>query len=317
MRRVAITGGSGFLGTALTKRLLTMPQIERVRVVSRDEHKKARMVERFGRYSAFQALLGDVRERNRLEQIFSDIDVVIHAAALKRVDNDSDEAIEMKKTNIDGTQNVLEAATACGVQRVMFVSSDKACAAENAYGKSKAMAEEIAVAYNSIAYPRNTRISCVRYGNVLWSTGSVLCKWTEAKAARRPFNITDLHMTRFLLTVDQAVDFILLALNSMMGGEIFIPKLLSAKIGDLASALDPEWPTQLVGLRPGGEKKAERLIGVEEMTRTVEQPGSFVVIPSRRGWSAVPYHGKPIDPTWIYASDTVPLYTVDEIREML
>jgi UDP-N-acetylglucosamine 4,6-dehydratase len=245
------------------------------------------------------------------------MDVVIHAAALKRVDNDSDEAIEMKKTNIDGTQNVLEAATACGVQRVRFVSSDKSVAAENAYGKSKAMAEEIAVAYNSIAYPKNTRISAVRYGNVLWSTGSVLCKWTEAKAAGRPFNITDLNMTRFLLTAEQAVDFILLALNSMMGGEIFIPKLPAARIGDLSAALDSTWPIALIGLRPGGEKMAERLIGVEEMSRTVEQPGSYVVLPSCRGWSAIPYHGKPIAPAWIYASHTVHMLTVDEIRKML
>jgi UDP-N-acetylglucosamine 4,6-dehydratase len=316
--RYAITGATGFFGMALTQRLLDLPQTERVRGSGRDEHKKARMVERFGHEHAFQFLLADIREAERLRQVFNDIDTVIHCAALKRVDNDDDEAIEMKKTNVDGTQNVIEAAMACGVKRVLFLSSDKACTPENAYGKSKAMAEEIAVAYNSISYPRGCRVAISRWGNVLWSTGSVLCKWQEAKDRGEPFRITDPKMTRFVLTVDQAVDFVLLTLNSMTGGEIFLPRLPSVHVTDLATALDPDWKTEIVGRRPGGEKIGEILIGPEEMSRTIKQGNAYVIVPSRRNWSRMPYHGGPIAPDWRYASETNDWWlTMDELRALM
>lgn len=316
--RVLVTGGSGFLGNALTDALLQQPQVERVRIVSRDEHKKGAMTAKYGQHHAFQALLADVREPERLMQVMGGIDTVIHAAALKRVDNDADEAIEMCKTNVTGTLNVLEAATACGVRRVIVVSSDKAVAPENAYGKSKALAEEIAVAYNSISYPRGTRVSVVRYGNVLWSTGSVLCKWRDAKTVGKPILITDKRMTRFVLTVKQAVEFVLHALGAMTGGEIFIPRLPSCRIMDLALAFDTESDIDWIGRRPGGEKLAERLIGPEEMTRTVEQAGAYVILPSRRGWSTIPYHGNEVKPDWNYSSDVNAWWvSSDELRTMI
>jgi UDP-N-acetylglucosamine 4,6-dehydratase len=217
-----------------------------------------------------------------------------------------------------GTLNVLEAATACGVKRVIVVSSDKAVAPENAYGKSKAMAEEIAVAYNSISYPKGTRVAVCRWGNVLWSTGSVLCKWREQQAAGLPLTLTDKRMTRFVLTVKQAVAFALHALGAMVGGEIFLPRLPSCRILDLAMALSTEVDVQYAGRRPGGEKLSESLLGPEEMTRTVEQAGAFVVLPSRRGWSTIPYHGTPVKPEWVYASDVNTWWlTVDELRTMI
>ncbi len=306
------------MGHALVRRLLELPQMERVRAIGRDEHKKGRMVKQFGHEHAFQFLLADVREPSRLRQVFGDIDTVIHAAALKRVDNDDDEAIEMKKTTIDGTQNVIEAALACGVRRVLFISSDKAVAAENCYGKSKAMAEDIAIASNSICYPRGTRIAVTRYGNVLDSTGSVTTLWRESKARGEPFRLTDLRMTRFILSVDQAVDFIFRALECMVGGEVFVPKLPSARLEDIAKAIDPTWPIEIIGRRPGGEKLAEKLIGDEEMTRTVKQGHAYVVLPSRRNWSTIPYHGEKAKPDFHYASDTNDWWlTVEELRRLL
>lgn len=315
--RVGITGGTGFLGRALVTRLLQMPQVERIRVLSRDEHKKARMYELFGRPDALQVLIADIRERTRLEQAFRDLDLVIHAAALKRVDNEEDEALELKKTNVDGTQNVLEAATACHVERVMFISSDKAVAPENAYGKSKALAEEIAVAFNAISYPAGTRIAACRYGNVLWSTGSVLPHWEAQQASGSPLRITDPIMTRFVMTVQQAVDFVWHGLTHMTGGELFVPRLPSCTLADLAQAFAPDGPTTVTGPRPGGEKYHERLLGQEEMHRTVLQDGAYVVLPSRRGWSSIRYHGEPIDTGWLYASDTAQRLTVEQLRTLV
>jgi UDP-N-acetylglucosamine 4,6-dehydratase len=228
------------------------------------------------------------------------IDVVIHAAALKRIDAIVNESIELDETNIQGTRNVLWAAMECGVRKVLFVSSDKAVQPTNAYGISKAMAEHHTIGFNAYSIPRGTACSVVRYGNVFGSTGSILHIWRKALADGQRLNLTGMEMTRFHLTLKQAVEFCVSSVHRMVGGEIFVPDLPAFRLYDLAVAMaategmgatDFFGKVNIVGLRPGGEKMAESMLSEEEPCRTLWQDDRFVIMPNHRTWSANPYRG--------------------------
>jgi UDP-N-acetylglucosamine 4,6-dehydratase len=254
--------------------------MERLVVLSRDELKQAQMRERFPD-PRLLFFLGDVRDLSRLMLAFYGIDTVIHAAALKRVDATANDPIELKQTNIDGTMNVLRAALSKGVQRVLLISSDKACMPTNAYGASKFMAEQLVVNFNVYGAPQGCVSSAIRYGNCLGSRGSVVHTW---RGQGDVLTLTEPGMTRFIVTMNQAVEFITGAIDAMEGGEVFVPyRLPAVQMEDLAWAVCSGAQFVYAGLRPGGEKRHESLLSAEESTRTVE-PG--ILLPHLSTWRA-------------------------------
>lgn len=317
--RTLITGGTGSLGRAL---LRSAPPDTTCVVYSRSESRQAECAATLPPEAAVRWVLGDVRDRERLEQAMGGCQAVIHAAALKRVDSMAYNPGELRKTNIEGSAHVIAAAVATGVERVLLVSSDKAAAPINAYGISNAAMEQEAIASNSHAVPRGTRIACTRYGNVLGSTGSVLPVWRAAMAAGRPLPLTDPAMTRFGLTLAQAAAFVWAALAALRGGELLVPVLPAMRLGDLAEAVAPGWPVQITGPRPGGEKWHETLLTPEEGTRTVAvaEAGleAWAVNPALHSWCAEPpWTGEPWPAGAEYRSDRVARLSVAEMRAWL
>jgi UDP-N-acetylglucosamine 4,6-dehydratase len=331
--RLLITGATGALGQALIRRLVSEPTLTRLVCYSRSESRQADVQRALPDHPALRWVLGDVRDRERLIQAMGGCEAVIHAAALKRVDAMAYNPGELRKTNIEGSAHVIEAALAAGVGRVLMISSDKAVEPINAYGKSKAAMEEEAIASNSFAVPRGTRIAVTRWGNVLASTGSIVPLWRAALASGQRLRLTDPNMTRFWLTLEQAAAFALWALGMLRGGEIFLPMLSAMRLGDLAEALAPGSPTEIIGLRPGGEKRHEVLMTREEGTRAVaigasgdpgiirEAPdgqGAWVINPSIHSWRAdAPWDGEPWPAEAVYRSDLVPRLSVEEMRAWL
>lgn len=310
---VAITGGTGTLGRALIAQFLK-DGAERVVSISRDEVKagELRSLHTDPRLNVF---LGDVRDRERLKLAFHGCDVVIHAAALKRVPvGEAYDSLEMIKTNIQGTINVVMAAMEAKVGKVIIVSSDKAVHATNLYGATKFTAECFAVGANSYTYPHGTRISCVRYGNVWASRGSVIEIWHRHLSTGPVLPLTDKRMTRFVIMQWEAVALIKEALERMQGGEIFIPQLNAMKLEDLGYAMGAAH-FHIVGLRPGGEKLHERLISDEEASRIRRymDTNTLVVTPSHRSWSSQPYGGI-VAFVEDYSSDRVAQLSVEELK---
>ena len=318
-RSVLITGATGSFGQAFVADLLRRGDVERICCLSRDELKQSVMADRFGHDPRLRFFLGDVRERDRLEMAFHGIATVIHAAALKRVDASAYDPEEVRKTNIDGTTNVIRAAITEGVPRVVVLSSDKAVRATNFYGASKFMAEQIAVSANAYAVPRGVRIACTRYGNVLGSRGSVLGVWRDHIANGRPLPLTNPAASRFWMSLADAVALVRLAVDRMQGGEVFIPKLPALTIRALASQVaGPDYPIRLTGLRPGGEKTHEELISPEEAARTHDMGDVYVVAPHLASWRAtLPDYGPLVPAEFVYRSDTTGAPSVERLREML
>lgn len=283
--RVAITGGTGTLGQALTAGYLRDSTVERIVIVSRDEVKQAMMALEYSFDPRLRFFLGDIRDEPRLEDAFYGCDTVIHAAALKRVDAVAYNPSEVRKTNVEGSANVVRAAMHCHVRKVLMVSSDKACHPTNVYGASKAMMEHEAVAGNATTYPRGTAVACVRYGNVLGSRGSVLSLWRQAVKEGRPLPLTHKDMTRFWLTVEDAAAFVRWAVWATAGGEIFVPKMEAMAMTDFAEALAPGHPIVETGLRPGGEKLHEIVITEDEASRTLFNYGYYVIRPWLHPWT--------------------------------
>lgn len=307
--RVLITGATGSLGHALVRRW--QPLHERIVVFSRDEVKQAVMAQQFPQDN-IRYFLGDVRDRRRLEQAMVGCDTVIHAAALKRVDAVAYNPEEVAKTNVNGTRNVIQAADGrCA--KVVVVSSDKAVEPTNVYGATKCLAEHLAVAANVYAVPHGTRVSAVRYGNVAWSRGSVL--WTWSGVRDNHYEITDFRMTRFWLTLDQAVDTIELALAHMRGGEIFVPRIKAARLTRFIDLLAPVCKVQETGLRPGGEKLHEVLIGHEEGQRTEDWGHYWTIEPALPTWRKA--DAPIVHPVSRYSSDTAPQMSNEEIRALI
>jgi len=278
---------------------------------SRCEFKQAQMMESLKYPGNVRPCLGDVRDPERLRMAFRGADVVIHAAALKRVDAVAMHADETVKTNIIGSMNVFRAAMECGVQKVLLISSDKAVLPTNSYGASKQMAEWVATGFNAYSVPAGTRIASIRYGNVLGSRGSVVHVWRRAFKEKRPLRLTSHDATRFVITMDQALDCIAEALETMQGGEIFVPKLPWCNVVSIGRAMGArESAFETVGLRPGGEKIHEQLLSDDERSRCSETAQSYVILPHIRSWG--------VEKEWV-ASHSIPEYVsgAAHIRQLL
>ena len=288
--RILITGATGALGKNLVERLVHDPMVERLCVLSRDEHKIRALADKYPEPNPLRWFVGDVRDRERLVMACQHVDVVIHAAALKRIDAVVNNSLEVDKTNVQGTINVLHAALEAGVRKVLFISSDKATQPTNAYGCSKMMAECHTIGFNNFSMPRGMACAAVRYGNVFASTGSIVPLWRQMIENGKTLPLTDGRMTRFHLTLPQAVEFCLSSLMRMIGGEIFVPDLPAFRLTDLAEAMGGM--THPVGLRPGGEKLAEVMLSEEEPNRTLWQDDRYVIMPAHQNWSSARFRGE-------------------------
>ncbi|MCS3643314.1 UDP-N-acetylglucosamine 4,6-dehydratase (inverting) [Salinibacter ruber] len=319
---ILITGGTGSFGKKCTQILLDRYDLNRLIILSRDELKQARMKQRFSpqEHPCLRYFIGDVREKDRLYRAFSDVDIVIHAAALKRVPAAEYNPIEPIKTNVMGGSNVIEAAIDRNVDRVIALSTDKGANPINLYGATKLCADKLFVAGNNYSGDDGTRFSVVRYGNVVGSRGSVIPFFLE-KRETGTLPITDPRMTRFWITLEQAVDFVLTNFERMEGGEVFVPKIPSMKITDLAEAIAPECDHEVVGIRPG-EKLHEVMVPRNVARSALEFEDYFAILPSFQQWDQEGYHeengGSWCDDQFKYSSDTNDQWlSAEEIRGMI
>tara|TARA_B100000809_G_scaffold29626_1_gene25688 strand:- start:4439 stop:5443 length:1005 start_codon:yes stop_codon:yes gene_type:complete len=281
-KSVLITGGTGSLGKQLTRTIFKKwPDVKRLVIYSRDEQKQFVMAQEFpeNEYKAIRYFIGDVRDKDRLTRAFEGVDVVIHAAAMKHVHIAEYNPTEAVKTNIDGAQNVIEACFQTNVKDVVALSTDKACAPINLYGATKLASDKLFIAANNIKGSRDLRFSVVRYGNVMGSNGSVIPFFLKKKVDG-VLPITDKKMTRFNISLDGGVDMVLHALEHSMGGEIFIPKIPSYRITDVATAIDPNCEQKEVGIRPG-EKLHEEMITSSDSFFTYDLGKYYAILPSQ------------------------------------
>jgi UDP-N-acetylglucosamine 4,6-dehydratase len=304
-RTILVTGGTGSFGRRFAETVLARHKPRKLIVLSRDELKQSEMRQAFGDHPTLRFFLGDVRDRDRLLRAFQGVDVVIHAAALKQVPAAEYDPWECVRTNVQGAQNVIDAAIDRGVKRVIALSSDKAANPINLYGATKLVSDKLFVAGNTYASLGDTQLAVVRYGNVMGSRGSVIPLFRSLRDTGR-LPITDRRMTRFWITLDQAVGFVLKALRRMRGGEIFVPKLPSMRLLDLAEAVAPGCVLDEVGIRPG-EKLHEMMIGAEDARKAIEFEDHYVIQPAFPWWSdelAAETGGRAVSEGFVYASDT-------------
>lgn len=284
-KNILVTGGTGSFGKRFIKTILKRYKPARVAVYSRDELKQFEMQssDEFSRYKdVLRFFIGDVRDEQRLKMAMEDVDIVIHAAALKQVPTAEYNPFEVIKTNILGGNNVINAAMNSGVEKVIALSTDKAAAPINLYGATKLCSDKLFVAANNYKGKKNIKFSVVRYGNVLGSRGSVVPFFIKKKKEGK-IPITDERMTRFSITLQEGVDFVLRCLQKMWGGELFVPKIPSYKILDLAKAIAPECEIEIIGIRPG-EKIHEEMITATDSLNTIEFENYFVILPSTELW---------------------------------
>ncbi|MEK7783940.1 MAG: UDP-N-acetylglucosamine 4,6-dehydratase (inverting) [Chloroflexota bacterium] len=318
---ILITGGTGSFGHKFIELVLASSRPRKLIVFSRDELKQHEMRERFpdGGGSPVRYFIGDVRDQNRLYRAFEGVDIVVHAAALKQVPACEYNPIEAIMTNIMGAANIIDAAIDRNVKKVIALSTDKAANPINLYGATKLCSDKLFVAANSYSGSHQTRFSVVRYGNVVGSRGSVVPFFLkQRKTGVLP--ITDPRMTRFWITLDQGAGFVLSRLDKMAGGEIFVPKIPSMNIMDLARAIAPECRTEVVGIRPG-EKLHEIMVAEDDARHTVEQDDCYVIRPPFHEWDSSAYArqggGKPCPDGFNYCSDTNSQWlTVEQLRKM-
>ena len=277
-KTILITGGVGSFGTKFTEVVLKKHNPKSIRIYDNNELAEVEAERKFNNDSRLRFFIGDVRDRNRLSRAMNDVDVVVHAAALKHVPICEYNPIEAIKTNIDGTINVIDAAIENNVEKVIGISTDKAVHPINLYGATKMVAEKLLIQGNNYAGGKKiTKFSCTRYGNVVGSSGSVVPLFNKQKQSGE-ITITDKKMTRFWITLEQGVDFVIDSIERMKGGEIFVPKIPSMKIIDLAEAVAPNAKIKIIGTRPG-EKINEVLITLEEANRSLECGGYFIIKP--------------------------------------
>ncbi len=305
-KTVLVTGGTGSFGKAFIRILLDEEDPEKVIVYSRDELKQHEM--RVGEFGdpKLRYFIGDVRDLDRMKRAMDGVDVVVHAAALKQVPACEYNPMEAIKTNIMGTSNVVEAALEAGVTKVMVLSTDKAVNPVNLYGATKLAAEKLTVHSNAYSGERPTRFSCVRYGNVVGSRGSVVPVFLKQRASGK-VTVTDERMTRFWLSLEQGVRFVLRCIDQMQGGEVFVPKLPSTTLIDLVKAIAPDAEVEVIGIRPG-EKLHEVLVSEDEARSALELEDMYVIQPSQGPWFVHSWdkEGKPLEEGFRYSSDNNP-----------
>jgi UDP-N-acetylglucosamine 4,6-dehydratase (inverting) len=289
-KSVLITGGTGSLGKALAKRIFSnSPNVKRLVIFSRDEQKQFQMAQEYpnSEFPAIRFFIGDVRDKERLVSAMSGIDYVIHAAAMKHVHIAEYNPSECIKTNVNGAENVIYACLEADVQRVVALSTDKACAPINLYGATKLTSDKLFVAANNIKGKNPIRFSVVRYGNVMGSNGSVIPFFLQ-KRKEGFLPITDASMTRFNISLDGGVDMVFHALDQAWGGEIFIPKIPSYKITEVAKAIAPNMEHRVIGIRPG-EKIHEEMITPSDSFHTYDMGRYYAIIPSVPNWSVAEF----------------------------
>lgn len=319
-KKVLITGGTGSLGTALTKRLLET-NVETIRIYSRDELKQVKMQNSLSD-DRLRFLIGDVRDKDRLMRALEDIDIVIHTAALKQVPVVEYNPFEAVKTNVYGAQNLVDACLENGVEKALAIGTDKAVAPFNTYGATKLLMERLFVSANYYKGFHKIDFICVRYGNVLGSSGSILPTFIEQIKNNKKITITDPNMTRFNITMNESLDLIFRALQNGIGGEVFIPKLKAYKINDMKNAilelLDSKTEVEKISVRPG-EKYHETLISEHEIRNTFENENDYVIFESQtQNHDITKIKGlKKTSLTEAYSSDKVELLTQEELKEIL
>jgi len=318
-KTILITGGTGSFGKKCTEIVLNKYQPRRLIIFSRDELKQFEMAQEFpaSKYPSIRFFIGDVKDKERLYRAFRDVNYVIHAAALKQVPAAEYNPFEAVKTNILGAQNVINVSIDRGVEKVIALSTDKAANPINLYGATKLCSDKLFIAGNAYVGEADTKLSVVRYGNVVGSRGSVVPFFLKCRE-NGYFPITDPRMTRFWITIEQGVKFVLGCLEQMVGGELFVPKLPSMNIMDLAKAIDPKCETRIIGIRPG-EKIHEVMIPMDEARRTVEFDNYYILQPNFSFWKKRNNHGgKPVDEGFEYNSGTNPwTLTMDEMKQIL
>lgn len=313
-KTVLITGGTGSFGQKFVRKALEQ-NVKKVIVFSRDELKQYEMAQEFTD-ARMRFFIGDVRDKDRLYRAFDGVDIVIHAAALKHVGACEYNPFEAVKTNIHGAQNIIEAAIDRNVKKVIALSTDKACSPINLYGATKLASDKLFVAANSYVGERETKFSVVRYGNVVGSRGSVVPFFKKMSETGR-IPVTDERMTRFWITLDQGVQFVIDNLQRMRGGEIFVPKIPSMKVIDLAKAIAPECEIDIVGIRPG-EKLHEAMITEDDARHTREFETYYVIQPEFPWWSKYELEGKSLQDGFKYTSDSNTKWlTVEDLNKMV
>lgn len=314
---VLITGGTGSLGKALIKYLMDNTKVRRIAVYSRDELKQHNLRNEIGEDERLRWFIGDVRDLERLKRALHDVDFVIHAAALKQVDTGEYNPMEFIKTNVLGSQNVIDASIEVGVKKVVALSTDKASSPINLYGATKLTADKLFVAANNYSHSYGTTFSVVRYGNVMGSRGSVIPFWRTLADSGQKLPITDLRMTRFWISIDQAVHFVMESLEIMLGGELYVPRIPSMRIVDLAAAVAANAQLEEVGMRPG-EKLHEEMISADDSRRTILMNDRYVVTPVVAEWGYKIPIGTPMVEGVAYQSHTNDLWmSQEDIRNFL
>jgi UDP-N-acetylglucosamine 4,6-dehydratase/5-epimerase len=323
-RSILITGGTGSFGKQCVRFLLNQYQPSKIIIYSRDELKQFEMAQEFNS-DVMRYFIGDVRDRDRLTLAMRGVDYVIHAAALKQVPAAEYNPMECIKTNINGASNVIDAAFASDVKKVIALSTDKAASPINLYGATKLVSDKLFVSANNLAGDRQTRFSVVRYGNVVGSRGSVVPFFQKlVQEGITEIPITDERMTRFWITLQQGVELVLTSFARMQGGEVFVPKIPSMRVTDLAEALAPGIPTKLVGIRPG-EKLHEVMCPGDDSRLVIEFPDHYVIQPSITFSTPIDYSlnplgekGKPVSEGFQYSSNfNTDWLTTDQLLDML
>jgi UDP-N-acetylglucosamine 4,6-dehydratase len=315
---ILVTGGTGSFGKAFLRYALDHLKPRRIVVFSRDELKQYEVRQRFRDDERLRWFIGDIRDRARLTRAMHGVEYVVHAAALKQVDTAEYNPFEFVQTNVQGSQNVVEAAIDCGVKKVVALSTDKASSPINMYGATKLVSDKLFVSANHYAAGHETRFSVVRYGNVMGSRGSVVPFFQQLAARGEKLPITDARMTRFWITLPAAVQFVIDSFGTMQGGELYVPRIPSMRIRDLAEAVAPGAPTYEIGVRPG-EKLHEEMIALDDGRRTVRLRDRYVVHPVIATWGYEPdSDGELVPEDFRYSSDANEQWlSVEDMRRLI